>query len=116
MVRISESELILPALMLLAYAEAGLTTTQLIAGLDELLHPSGPDLEILAGRSDTRFSQKVRNLTSHRTLTNQGLATRVSGETNAPYIIPTRGVRCMKLTLTRLQRSLTLPLLTLARV
>lgn len=91
MVRISENELILPALMLLADAEAGLTTTQLIAGLAELLHPSGPDLEILAGRSDTRFSQKVRNLTSHRTLSNLGLATRAFGGRNVPYIITDQG-------------------------
>lgn len=52
-----------------------MSTTQLIQALTALLNPSGEDMEILAGRSDTRFSQKVRNLKSHHTLSKRGLAT-----------------------------------------
>ena len=32
--------------------------------------PSGEDLERLSNRSDDKFSQKVRNLKSHKTLEN----------------------------------------------
>jgi len=40
----------------------------------EILKPSGRDMEILDGRKDTRFSQKVRNLKSHDTLLKKNLA------------------------------------------
>ena len=43
-----------------------LTTTQLIEKLTTRLVPTGRDSEIASGRSDTYFSQKVRNLVSHR--------------------------------------------------
>lgn len=74
MTQISESELILPTLFLLMHAENGMTTTDLIARLTELLQPSGEDMAILASRKDTKFSQKVRNLRSHKTLSRRGLA------------------------------------------
>ena len=45
--------------------------------LEDLLHPAGVDLEILQGRNDTRFSQKVRNLKSHGRLTENGWAREV---------------------------------------
>jgi hypothetical protein len=38
------------------------------------MHPSGIDAEILSGRNDTYFSQKVRNLKSHDTLAKQNFA------------------------------------------
>ena len=69
----------LPALMLLAQAEDGLTTSELIKDLRELLRPSGEDEDILAGRNDDKFSQKVRNLKSHNTLTRDHLATENRG-------------------------------------
>jgi uncharacterized protein with ParB-like and HNH nuclease domain/DNA-binding PadR family transcriptional regulator len=75
MVRITENELILPSLYLMMLSETkGLTTTDLIAKLRDWLKPSGEDLEILAGRSDDKFSQKVRNLKSHRTFERYGYA------------------------------------------
>lgn len=74
MTRISETELILPALFLLAQTEDGLSTTQLRTELKTLLRPAGEDLAILAGRSDTKFDQKVRNLRAHHTLADRGLA------------------------------------------
>ena len=36
------------------------------------MKPSGDDLEILANRTDDKFSQKVRNLNSHKTLEKKG--------------------------------------------
>ena len=76
MSRVGERDLVLPTLMLLAQSLSGLTTSELIPKLQELLHPSGEDLEILSGRNDTKFSQVVSNLTSHQTLTGRGWAER----------------------------------------
>ena len=67
MSRISESELVLPALYLINQ-RPNIPTSDLIVELTKMLRPSGEDLEILAGRNDTKFSQKVRNLVSHKTL------------------------------------------------
>ena len=71
----SESELIVPALKILAnpiHREEGVTTTTLIGELRTKLKPSGHDVEIIDGRSDDYFSQKVRNLKSHNTLEGGG--------------------------------------------
>ena len=68
----SERELVLPTLALLDRYEAGLTTSDLIRELTTILNPDGQDAEILTGRNDTYFSQKVRNLVSHRTLVGSG--------------------------------------------
>jgi hypothetical protein len=63
---VTEQELIEPALRA-ASARGGFISTQdLIIELEELFLPKGRDAEILDGRSDTYFSQKVRNLVSHR--------------------------------------------------
>lgn len=71
--RISETELILPSLYLMTLEPNGqLNTSQLIDKLTIIMHPTGIDAEILAGRKDTYFSQKVRNLKSHDTLVNKG--------------------------------------------
>ena len=73
MTRISETELILPVLYILA-KRGETSTSELIDLLTDLLHPAGEDLKILEGRNDTKFSQKVRNLVSHDTLTRRGIA------------------------------------------
>ncbi|MBO7495062.1 MAG: hypothetical protein J6T98_00800 [Salinivirgaceae bacterium] len=44
----------------------------------EVLNPSGKDMEILSGRNDTYFSQKVRNLKAHKTLEKLGYANTTS--------------------------------------
>ena len=76
----SENDLIFPALQLLNQAlHRGLSTTQLIKQLRERLQPTGHDIEIIKGRKDDYFSQKVRNLKSHNTLTQKELATYISG-------------------------------------
>ena len=64
---IHESDLTLPILRLLAAAPNGfLETSQLIAELEALFKPDGKDAELLEGRNDTHFSQKERNVVSHR--------------------------------------------------
>lgn len=70
---IRERDLVLPAVYCIAGQE-GISTTELIQCLRDLLRPRGEDLEILASRTDDKFSQKVRNLKSHDTLTKLNLA------------------------------------------
>jgi len=65
--RITESELAIPALRIAAGRTGGyISTTDLIVELTEWFEPDGEDAEILDGRADTKFSQKVRNLIPHR--------------------------------------------------
>lgn len=64
---ISEAQIRDEALVELSRSKTGtLTTSELIDLLTERLKPTGHDAEIVEGRSDTYFSQKVRNLVSHR--------------------------------------------------
>ncbi len=77
--RISERELVVPTLRLLDDGNKGwMATSDIITRLTEIFAPSGQDAEILEGRSDTYFSQKVRNMISHRdqpsSFIHQGLA------------------------------------------
>lgn len=66
--RISERDLILPCLDYLDDQPDGfMTTSDLIHALELRFNPGGENAEILAGRSDTRFTQIVRNIVSHRT-------------------------------------------------
>lgn len=62
--RIHEPDLVLPTLHFLADGRA--TTSEIIKHLEDKFDPEGEDAEILEGRSDTRFSQIVRNMVSHR--------------------------------------------------
>jgi hypothetical protein len=76
--RTTESDLILPALRLLADSErlsTGMSTAEMAKSLRNSLKPSKEDLQILQGRNDDRLSQVIRNLVSHRTLERRGLAT-----------------------------------------
>ena len=76
MPRITENDLIIPALRLLNNApNKTLTTTELISQLHQIMNPSAEDLVILQDRNDTRFSQIVRNLKSHNTFTELNYAT-----------------------------------------
>lgn len=73
----TEEQIRLRALAQLAVAHNGkLTTTQLIELLTDEMQPDGKDAEIIDGRLDTYFSQKVRNLVSHR---NEGRGLQVTG-------------------------------------
>ena len=63
--RIEEKMIVLPALYIIK-RRGSATTSDLIRDLTIVFNPSGEDAEILSGRNDTKFSQKVRNLVSHR--------------------------------------------------
>ncbi|WP_122952117.1 hypothetical protein [Bathymodiolus thermophilus thioautotrophic gill symbiont] len=61
MPRISESDLIIPALNAMNASPNGtISTTDLIAELTTSMNPTGEDLDILKNRNDTKFSQKVK--------------------------------------------------------
>ena len=78
--RITESDLVLPSLYLMSRQERGfISTSALIELLEQLFQPTGLDAQILAGRNDTYFSQKVRNLKSHSTFERSGYAEGVAG-------------------------------------
>lgn len=67
---ITEAEIRTETMIVLQKAKHGfITTSDLIDILTQRMNPTGHDAEILDGRLDTHFSQKVRNLVSHR---NQG--------------------------------------------
>lgn len=75
MSRIPESDLVLPALFFMSLEKDGkISTSKLIKDLEQLFQPTGLDTLILAGRNDTRFSQRVRNLKSHNTFERYGYA------------------------------------------
>ena len=64
---ISEPELVTPALEIMSEQQDGfISTRRLIQTLAHRYPPQGRDAEIAINRSDTYFSQKVRNLVSHR--------------------------------------------------
>ncbi len=65
--RIRERDLVIPALRVAVARGGYISTTDLIVELESEFQPEGQDAEILDGRHDTHFSQKVRNLVSHRT-------------------------------------------------
>lgn len=65
--RIRERDLVIPALEAAASRpNSFISTSDLIQELEQKFQPEGDDAQILKGRSDTYFSQKVRNLISHR--------------------------------------------------
>ena len=68
MTNYSESEIIPFALKIIKDNSSGIDTQNLIKLLRKNMSPEGEDTIILANRSDDRFSQKVRNLRSHKTL------------------------------------------------
>jgi len=62
---IKEKDLILPALYVIK-RDGKVTMSNLIKELTAVFNPTGDDAVILDNRKDTKFSQKVRNLRSHR--------------------------------------------------
>lgn len=66
----SENDLTLPALKIIYETSKdggeGITTSSLIEKLREILNPAEEDLAVLKDRKDDKFSQKVRNLISHK--------------------------------------------------
>ncbi len=64
----SENEMIPVAVKIIKNSPNGIETKDLIKRLREELKPDGEDTIILSNRSDDKFSQKARNLKSHKTL------------------------------------------------
>lgn len=66
-VRFHESDLYIPTLRIANTAAGGfISTSDLIENLEAIFNIAGEDAKILDGRSDTKFSQIVRNMVSHR--------------------------------------------------
>ena len=63
--RVKESEIIKPALRIIK-DNPGINTSELIEELQKVVELYPGDKEILNGRNDTKFSQIVRNLISHK--------------------------------------------------
>jgi hypothetical protein len=104
MARITESDLILPALYVI-YKQPGITTGELIVELRSIFNPAGEDAEILHGRNDDKFSQIVRNLVSHHTL-DQRLQYTVLGEsgtTNTTHQLTEWGISYLEENLSSLE-------------
>lgn len=65
--RFHESDLYIPTLRIANSSVGGfISTSDLIQQLENIFNVSGEDAQILDGRSDTKFSQIVRNMVSHR--------------------------------------------------
>lgn len=62
----------------------GIRTSGLIYEARRIMRPDGEDLEILEGRNDDKFSQKVRNLKSHDTIADR---VRTVGERNRQWFL-----------------------------
>jgi hypothetical protein len=86
--RISEADLLIPTLRVLAAQHNGrMTTSDLIVELEGVMKPTGNDAEIIAGRHDTYFSQIVRNMVSHKAVPGNIIA-----EGFAVHMGPRRGL------------------------
>ena len=96
MTEYSEPELVIPALEFIRDNTEGVMTTELIAHLISVMHPSGYDMTILEGRTDTHFSQKVRNLKSHNTLTRNGWADYERIRGNGLWTITQSGIQYLR--------------------
>lgn len=87
--RIAEADLLLPTLRILAENPSGaMSTSNLIIELWSVFKPKGEDAEILEGRHDTKFSQIVRNMISHK-----GAQGNIITEGFAVHLGPRRGLR-----------------------
>lgn len=96
MARITEEQLILPALYLMNISpDKSITTSAMKEALVDIFKPSGEDAEISPSRgTDTLFTQIVRNLKSHDTLENLGYAVysqRSNGERSGRFTITEDG-------------------------
>jgi hypothetical protein len=91
--RVRERDLVIPALRLSASRSDGfISTSELITELAEIFNPTGLDARILDGRQDTYFSQKVRNLISHRESSTSFIKNGYAEYVHAPAIAD-RGIR-----------------------
>jgi predicted HNH restriction endonuclease len=93
--RITEEQLILPSLYLMDNSpQKTIMTSTLKNVLISIFKPSGEDAMLAKGRSDSFFTQKVRNLKSHDTLENLGYASynaKKSGEKSGSFTLSKEG-------------------------
>jgi hypothetical protein len=68
-----------------------ISTSDLITELERELKPSGQDAEILDNGNDTKFSQIVRNLKSHKTASTNIFVRGYAEETNDGFRITPAG-------------------------
>lgn len=87
--RIEEKSLILPTLYIIK-RDGSVSMTELIRELTSFFNPVGEDAAILKGRKDTKFSQKVRNLKSHRD--SNGMDEWTAITSTGKYIITSTGL------------------------
>ncbi|SRR6266478_3933612 len=81
--RIREKHVRIPALRAAAARKDGhISTADLIRDLSDEFAPAGEDAEILDGRNDTKFSQIVRNLKSHKNTSTSIFTRGFAEETN----------------------------------
>lgn len=92
--RITENDLFLPALYVI-YQKQKANTSQIKEALIEMFQPSGEDNEILAGRADTKFTQKVRNLMGSHYSTN-GMAAHTNKDTSGYFTLTVQGVEAVE--------------------
>lgn len=86
--RIREADTYIHILKLLDEAGGFMKTADLIVALEQRMEPKGEDAMILANRFDTKFSQIVRNVVSHR-----ASSTNLIGRGFAEYDKIKRGLR-----------------------
>lgn len=95
MSRITEEQLILPSLYLMENSEnKTISITNLKNNLIAIFKPTGEDAKQLKGRKDNIFTQQVRNLKSHNTFENLGLAIyrqREEGQRSGSFKITNHG-------------------------
>ncbi len=70
----SENFLVYPSIIAMGKRSGSISTSDLIVELVDVLQPDGKDAQLLSGRNDSYFSQKVRNLKAHKTLEKLGFA------------------------------------------
>ncbi|MEX1378280.1 MAG: hypothetical protein AB1Z23_12520 [Eubacteriales bacterium] len=90
MSRVSEKELVIPALYVISN-NPNIKTSDLILELSNLINPTGEDLKNYGSRNDARFTQIVRNLVSHHKLDDQLGYTTIKGQRNGSHTITEKG-------------------------
>jgi hypothetical protein len=76
---LSENQLIVPALIAMYNAGGSIQTSDLIDKIANQFILDDTDLQPLLNRNDEKYTQIVRNLKSHRTLSDLGYAIEVDG-------------------------------------
>mgnify|MGYP000000043127 CR=1 FL=1 len=92
--RITENDLFLPALYVISQHKKA-NTSQIKKELIEVFNPTGEDNEILSGRSDTKFSQKVRNLMGSHYETN-GMTINTKKDKKGYFTLTSQGEKAVE--------------------